>query len=187
MNRGCGPGLEELPGGTEIWAASPAVRFLIFWEAKVLVERWRREYNQVRPHSALGYRGPAPETREPLPPGSAGIRLPAMALRLPALGWDQVTEVQEQLKMDAVEAREILMHLVDSGAAARMVLFDTFCLTKSPCGVLFKVLNGGRRYSNEEPDPQAGIAPGISSGGQARERRDAVLESSRGRCLRGHL
>ncbi len=24
--------------------------------------RWRREYNQVRPHSALNYRPPAPET-----------------------------------------------------------------------------------------------------------------------------
>jgi len=44
------------------------------------VERlWRREYHQVRPHSALGYRPPAPETREPLPPGSAALRLPAMA------------------------------------------------------------------------------------------------------------
>ena len=30
-------------------------------EAKVLIERWRREYNQVRPHSALGYRPPAPQ------------------------------------------------------------------------------------------------------------------------------
>lgn len=29
-------------------------------EAKVLVERWRRHYNQVRPHSSLGYRPPAP-------------------------------------------------------------------------------------------------------------------------------
>jgi transposase InsO family protein len=31
------------------------------WEAQVLVERWRHEYNTVRPHSALGYRPPAPE------------------------------------------------------------------------------------------------------------------------------
>ena len=30
-------------------------------EAKVLVERWRRHYNMIRPHSALGYRPPAPE------------------------------------------------------------------------------------------------------------------------------
>ena len=30
-------------------------------EAKVLIGQWRKEYNQVRPHSALGYRPPAPE------------------------------------------------------------------------------------------------------------------------------
>ena len=30
--------------------------------AQVIIERWRREYNTFRPHSALGYRPPAPET-----------------------------------------------------------------------------------------------------------------------------
>ena len=30
-------------------------------EAKMLIEEWRKEYNQVRPHSALGYQPPAPE------------------------------------------------------------------------------------------------------------------------------
>jgi putative transposase len=30
-------------------------------EAKVLIGQWRKEYNQIRPHSALGYRPPAPE------------------------------------------------------------------------------------------------------------------------------
>lgn len=35
-------------------------------EAKVLIERWRREYNTVRPHSSLGYRPPAPEATHPL-------------------------------------------------------------------------------------------------------------------------
>jgi putative transposase len=34
-------------------------------EAKVLVERWRRIYNTVRPHSSLGYRAPAPEATQP--------------------------------------------------------------------------------------------------------------------------
>jgi transposase InsO family protein len=28
-------------------------------EAKVLIERWRVEYNTVRPHSSLRYRPPA--------------------------------------------------------------------------------------------------------------------------------
>jgi transposase InsO family protein len=41
--------------------------FYTLAEAKVLIERWRREYNQVRPHSALGYRPPAPEAVEPMP------------------------------------------------------------------------------------------------------------------------
>ena len=34
--------------------------FTTLEEAKVLIEQWRREYNQVRPHSSLGYRPPAP-------------------------------------------------------------------------------------------------------------------------------
>ena len=35
--------------------------FTTLIEAQVLIAEWRREYNQVRPHSALGYRPPAPE------------------------------------------------------------------------------------------------------------------------------
>ena len=31
-------------------------------EVQILTERWRREYNTLRPHSSLGYRPPAPET-----------------------------------------------------------------------------------------------------------------------------
>jgi len=46
--------------------------FYNLWEAKVLVERWRREYNQVRPHSSLGYRPPAPEAIMPPPVALAG-------------------------------------------------------------------------------------------------------------------
>jgi putative transposase len=34
-------------------------------EAKVLIERWRRQYNNLRPHSSLGYRPPAPEAIVP--------------------------------------------------------------------------------------------------------------------------
>ncbi len=39
-------------------------------EAKVLIERWRKEYNTIRPHSSLGYRPPAPEAIRPFPPAS---------------------------------------------------------------------------------------------------------------------
>ena len=35
-------------------------------EARIIVERWRREYNTRRPHSSLGYLPPAPETILPV-------------------------------------------------------------------------------------------------------------------------
>ena len=43
-------------------------------EAQVLIERWRWHYNAVRPHSALGYRPPAPEVviAGPLQPRRSG-------------------------------------------------------------------------------------------------------------------
>lgn len=31
-------------------------------EAQIIIEAWRKHYNTKRPHSALGYRPPAPET-----------------------------------------------------------------------------------------------------------------------------
>ncbi len=40
--------------------------FTTLIEAKILIEQWRKEYNQVRPHSALNYRPPAPEAIVPL-------------------------------------------------------------------------------------------------------------------------
>ena len=49
--------------------------FTSLWEAKVIIERWRVEYNTVRPHSALGYRSPAPLAVAPLGAGSATLRL----------------------------------------------------------------------------------------------------------------
>ena len=39
--------------------------FTTLLEAKILIEQWKREYNQVRPHSSLGYRPPAPEAIVP--------------------------------------------------------------------------------------------------------------------------
>jgi len=35
-------------------------------EAKVIIEKWRQEYNTVRPNSSLDYRPPAPEAIMPL-------------------------------------------------------------------------------------------------------------------------
>jgi len=40
--------------------------FTTLMEANILIEQWRKEYNQVRPHSALGYRPPAPEAKIPV-------------------------------------------------------------------------------------------------------------------------
>jgi putative transposase len=55
-------------------------------EAQVLIEQWRRHFNTVRPHSALGYRPPAPEVVMPKPPmppprpGPAGAAQPSSAM-----------------------------------------------------------------------------------------------------------
>ncbi|MEL6218846.1 MAG: integrase core domain-containing protein, partial [Pseudomonadota bacterium] len=40
--------------------------FFSLREAQILIERWRRHYNTVRPQSALGYRPPAPEAIIPV-------------------------------------------------------------------------------------------------------------------------
>jgi transposase InsO family protein len=53
--------------------------FYTLEEAKVLIERWRVEYNTVRPHSSLGYRPPAPEAVCT----AAAAEAPCAALRAP--------------------------------------------------------------------------------------------------------
>lgn len=40
--------------------------FFTLREAQILIERWRRHYNIVRPHSALGDQPPAPEVVIPV-------------------------------------------------------------------------------------------------------------------------
>lgn len=44
-------------------------------EAQVLIEDWRRHYNTQRPHSALGYRPPAPEATMVFPPHHLALGL----------------------------------------------------------------------------------------------------------------
>ena len=39
----------------------------LFIAPQVLIEAWRNEHNQVRPHSSLGYRPPALEAAVGLP------------------------------------------------------------------------------------------------------------------------
>jgi transposase InsO family protein len=50
--------------------------FYTLREAKVLIEGWRQHYNRVRPHSALGYRPPAPEAHLVVGGCSATLRSP---------------------------------------------------------------------------------------------------------------
>ncbi len=40
--------------------------FYTLKEARVVIEEWWRHYNTVRPHSALGWKPPAPETIVPM-------------------------------------------------------------------------------------------------------------------------
>ena len=40
--------------------------FYSLHEAQIIIERWRNHYNTKRPHSALGYRPPAPEAIVPM-------------------------------------------------------------------------------------------------------------------------
>ena len=40
-------------------------------EAQIIIEQWRKHYNTKRPHSALGYRPPAPEAIVPVDQGLA--------------------------------------------------------------------------------------------------------------------
>ena len=50
-------------------------------EAKIVIENWRRHYNTKRPHSALGYRPPAPAAVQwpASPPGTASPATPSIA------------------------------------------------------------------------------------------------------------
>jgi transposase InsO family protein len=52
-------------------------------EAKIIIERWRRHYNTIRPHSSLGYKPPAPEAVQwpAAQPGPATPTTPAIAPR----------------------------------------------------------------------------------------------------------
>jgi len=49
--------IEQLANAMEI--------FYSLKEAQIIVGEWVKHYNQVRPHSSLGYRPPAPQTKVP--------------------------------------------------------------------------------------------------------------------------
>jgi len=58
-------GYNESFNGTLRYELLDVELFDTLLEAKVLIERWRVEYNTIRPHSSLGYRPPAPEAIQP--------------------------------------------------------------------------------------------------------------------------
>ena len=75
--------------------------FDMLWEAKVLAERWSREYNQRWLPPALAYRPPAPEARLPRPqalepiPWSGHHRVPGSNLEGGTHSWGQVERIQK--------------------------------------------------------------------------------------------
>ncbi len=72
MGKGAGPnGYVESFNGKLVDELLDREIFYSLNEAKVLIEMWRKHYNTVRPHSALGYKPPAPETIAAGPPSAA--------------------------------------------------------------------------------------------------------------------
>lgn len=51
-------------------------------EAKFIIEQWRMEYNQIRPHSSLGYRSPAPKTVMPWMVPAGGENPPGLTFEV---------------------------------------------------------------------------------------------------------
>lgn len=74
-------------------------------EAQVLVERWRRHYNVVRPHSSLGYRPPAPETVLPWAESMA-LSHQMLPVRV-TLGLDSFSGARSQVKRPGRQLRDI--------------------------------------------------------------------------------
>jgi putative transposase len=59
-------------------------------ETQVVIEQWRVQYNEVRPHSSLGYRTPAPKAILPKQPGH-GKRYAFPTLQTPEGGYGQTS------------------------------------------------------------------------------------------------
>ena len=78
-------------------------------EAQVLIAGWRRASNQIRPHSALGYRPPpAPETLEIQPPHPAywaDRRVPALTSRLVQRSGAGQTRIGSGTRLPATSPR----------------------------------------------------------------------------------
>jgi len=59
-------------------------------EARVVIEQWRRHYNEVRPHSALGYLTPAQYVQNQSGNDHEAIRLKQLVVRRIGAGQGQI-------------------------------------------------------------------------------------------------
>ena len=57
--------------------------FCTLKEAQTIIEDWRHHYNHVRPHSALGYRPPAPKARFCIQTHFAALHVPEYRTNMP--------------------------------------------------------------------------------------------------------
>ena len=58
--------------------------FYTLREAQIIIESWRRHYNTIRPHGALGYKPPAPEVFVPaMTAWPTALARPAPSAKLP--------------------------------------------------------------------------------------------------------
>ena len=62
-----------------------ATLFTSLWHARVVLAAWRRDYNEVRPHSALGGRAPGSMRVPPCSPASRPLRAGCAGGLRPAL------------------------------------------------------------------------------------------------------
>jgi len=74
----------------------------------VLIERWRRHYNTLRPHSALGYRPPAPET---ILPHAADLASAAQGLRADRHFKDGLKSLNQRVVLNQGAGHQQFDHL----------------------------------------------------------------------------
>ena len=66
-------------GVTEVRLRDELLNGEIFFslkEARIVIESWRRHYNEVCPHSSLGYKPPAPQVLIPTRPAAQPLPAP---------------------------------------------------------------------------------------------------------------
>ena len=101
--------------------------FITLPEAQIRIQRWRREYNPVRPHSALGDRPPAPDALEIRPPHPAPWADRRVAALPSALAQQSGAGQGEMRAMQALHE----LTIVEAGAALREGSVTATALTEA--------------------------------------------------------